>query len=779
MPRTASEKVAARQARDELLHRRLQKSAFNAQSGIDFTTPENDWFHRQSPYLPLDPHLKEIRLLKIHPRRSYKAHISANPHWRIRNESERQKAGIASGNQEMVACEVLDTALGRVYGQYCTVSYCAGDKSDTSLVLVDGKPFNAFSSLVHAINCIQLQWETLYPNKELLLWADQICIDQRNSEEKSYQVGMMNEIYTWCHTTFACLDTRSTQNTLAWCFNRPTRSHIAVEWESQVYPKSWPPDRQYLERDRTFVSSLWACLSSPWWRRAWICQEFILSVNPIFISGVGIRWEDLRPCLQAALSIIRSGPRTHDWMAYAIAREREVRQAWKQSDSGLQSNSGPSYGAYTFGESEDEVIDRALSTYTNLRSLDQGRRQWHSSSGRPPTPSLVGPLSAIKLAYKPPSKSRDITLAYLTRLINKAEKEGLYREAVQSDIVSQLCEFRRARDPLMAFFGRLASTRETISPLVAGRLSKLLVQSVVDDLKVTHKTIATTWKAERTELEDWQQRFKSIDTGAIWSLLHMKQEANKDWELIELLKHSRNCDATDERDRVFAFLNLASKQHEITVSYAPENTIVHVLVQTTLSLIRQSGTLDVLHHAGQGRNRRGLFIPSWVVDWTSRLQPTVLDEYAMEKMEESWSSHGTDLVLGAGTSGRFTFKPEDVINDAHNAALQVRGYHLGTLSRKHRPLTSNTELWASPLRGSDRTTTTVVTLELARPRDEVWILPGAKMPVVLRPNKETTWAFLGECVLLDRNDKFAPSMYGAAMEAFRSLSVRPVRIWIV
>ncbi|PMD26939.1 hypothetical protein NA56DRAFT_549644, partial [Hyaloscypha hepaticicola] len=79
--------------------------------------------------------------------------------------------------------------------RYHALSYCAGSSKNVSKVPIDGIMFNAFANLEHAIHCALKSWNSRFPDKELLLWADQICINQKDVAERSSQVRMMRDIY--------------------------------------------------------------------------------------------------------------------------------------------------------------------------------------------------------------------------------------------------------------------------------------------------------------------------------------------------------------------------------------------------------------------------------------------------------------------------------------------------------------------------------------------------------------------------------------------------------
>lgn len=98
----------------------------------------------------------------------------------------------------MVVCELIDTiplaSLFARHRKYVTLSYCAGDPGQTTEIIVNGLIFNAFRNLAHALECIVQYWAQ-HSSEDLLIWTDQVCINQSDHIEKSHQVNMMGEIF--------------------------------------------------------------------------------------------------------------------------------------------------------------------------------------------------------------------------------------------------------------------------------------------------------------------------------------------------------------------------------------------------------------------------------------------------------------------------------------------------------------------------------------------------------------------------------------------------------
>jgi len=114
-------------------------------------------------YRPLDPSIKEIRLLKV-----------ATAEW----------------SYSPLVCELEYVSLTESpIADYITVSYCWGDETHREWVTIEGQtvdiPTSSAQVLRRARCASQLR----------TVWIDALCINQQDAEEKSSQVILMGAIY--------------------------------------------------------------------------------------------------------------------------------------------------------------------------------------------------------------------------------------------------------------------------------------------------------------------------------------------------------------------------------------------------------------------------------------------------------------------------------------------------------------------------------------------------------------------------------------------------------
>jgi hypothetical protein len=102
-----------------------------------------------------------------------------------------------------IHCSLIHTTLTKccrdIYDHYTALSYVWGDPKHTKTILVNGLLFQATANLASALNDLRDE------QRPLRLWADAICIDQHNIQERSDQVKLMKDIYTMAHQTVAYL----------------------------------------------------------------------------------------------------------------------------------------------------------------------------------------------------------------------------------------------------------------------------------------------------------------------------------------------------------------------------------------------------------------------------------------------------------------------------------------------------------------------------------------------------------------------------------------------
>ncbi|KAM7210859.1 Heterokaryon incompatibility protein (HET) domain containing protein, partial [Rhypophila decipiens] len=92
--------------------------------------------------------------------------------------------------REVVQCELKVLDLGDESEQYEAISYCWGDEQDKATVIINGNTVPVTKSLNDALKRLRTR------EKKRTGWADAICINQDDLNERQQQVELMKDIYS-------------------------------------------------------------------------------------------------------------------------------------------------------------------------------------------------------------------------------------------------------------------------------------------------------------------------------------------------------------------------------------------------------------------------------------------------------------------------------------------------------------------------------------------------------------------------------------------------------
>lgn len=125
-------------------------------------------------YRPLNRYSNEIRLPKI---------LS-------QTHNEKHKL--------VPACRIFHARLPEK-PHFVALSYVWGSLEQKCVILVENSPVRVTKNLYDAIMALRPR------DQCLVIWIDFLCIDQNNTEEKSWQVELMKDIYQQATKVFAWL----------------------------------------------------------------------------------------------------------------------------------------------------------------------------------------------------------------------------------------------------------------------------------------------------------------------------------------------------------------------------------------------------------------------------------------------------------------------------------------------------------------------------------------------------------------------------------------------
>jgi hypothetical protein len=162
---------------------------------------------------------------------------------------------------------------------FTAISYYWGEPAETNPIMCNGHKVDISSNLWWALQ------NACYFDQPELIWADQLCIDQTNLDERGSQVQLMGRIYRQARRVWASLGKgygdSEEMSAMKLCSKISVRANIARENSGRLrYTGNQDLQMHGLP---PFKSVDWQALQklllSPWFRRVWITQEFALASN--------------------------------------------------------------------------------------------------------------------------------------------------------------------------------------------------------------------------------------------------------------------------------------------------------------------------------------------------------------------------------------------------------------------------------------------------------------------------------------------------------------------
>ncbi|RYP09262.1 hypothetical protein DL764_001389 [Monosporascus ibericus] len=167
-----------------------------------------------------------------------------------------------SGKPEDPLRGELESVAADDAGDYEPLSYVWGDDQLIGEIFLPTARLKLTASLSHALRRLRPQTGTRR------VWADQVCIDQRNKEERSHQVQFMNEIYKNGSLVQVWLGLDE-QNLAKEAFTFVRRlAGLLANGEHAAFNMD-----NLAEQSADYWMPLKHITALPWFRRGWIVQE--------------------------------------------------------------------------------------------------------------------------------------------------------------------------------------------------------------------------------------------------------------------------------------------------------------------------------------------------------------------------------------------------------------------------------------------------------------------------------------------------------------------------
>ncbi|KAF1829194.1 HET-domain-containing protein [Decorospora gaudefroyi] len=212
-----------------------------------------------------------------------------------------KEASPAALELDTISCRIFWTPLYSPKA-FKALSYTWDSGAFTQTIKVNGKELFITKSLETALRHLR------HPSEPVTLWIDQICIDQKNDQEKAEQVGQMGRIYRAAEEVLVWLGPAADDSDK--CMDVwKTVGKEAEDWGLMSYytPQRWPTLQKIVQRvdpedkktaeyfeivkrampllSMQVLKAMAAWCRRPWFTRVWVLQEFGLASTAIFVCG--------------------------------------------------------------------------------------------------------------------------------------------------------------------------------------------------------------------------------------------------------------------------------------------------------------------------------------------------------------------------------------------------------------------------------------------------------------------------------------------------------------
>jgi hypothetical protein len=160
-----------------------------------------------------------------------------------------------------------------VVDHYVAPSYVWGDETDKRKISIEGKKLEITASLDCALRHIRDRYSRI-----LRVWADGICINQSDVDDRNLRVARMGSVYSTALHTIIFLGLSS-----------PKCDLILQTLQTGRFNSASSFTLGNIAFETTVEDDI---LSRPWFTRTWVLQELVLSLDPwVQIGSTRVRWD--------------------------------------------------------------------------------------------------------------------------------------------------------------------------------------------------------------------------------------------------------------------------------------------------------------------------------------------------------------------------------------------------------------------------------------------------------------------------------------------------------
>ncbi|KAK5626677.1 hypothetical protein RRF57_002392 [Xylaria bambusicola] len=297
-----------------ILHVPLEDSylvnSYNATKGLSRTWPVtvDNAFDKQSTF-PRPPDYAQLFEHDLWERCFPFARTPEFPHLKVPERLRITKANRMATRWPRDQNIKHDRTWRYAWGDFVALSYVWGDPSVKREIFVDGVPVPVTASLEAALrelrNRVRIQ-------EGFLIWADALCINQEDLDERAAQVARMKDIYRAAWQVVIWLGPEQHDSDLAIVTLRYMSLQLQHKGDMSIFYRrvrlnivrlpfwQWQHTHTTLNIQKHALEAIYHLLARPYWRRLWIIQEVALGAtnSPVLCGHSSIRLIDISNALQ-------------------------------------------------------------------------------------------------------------------------------------------------------------------------------------------------------------------------------------------------------------------------------------------------------------------------------------------------------------------------------------------------------------------------------------------------------------------------------------------------
>ncbi|KAH8767962.1 heterokaryon incompatibility protein-domain-containing protein [Hyaloscypha sp. PMI_1271] len=191
-----------------------------------------------------------------------------------------------------LSCTLVQVPLAQA-PKYQALSYVWGDPSDKIFITVNCADFGVTRNLYTALLRLRRRF------RDVVVWIDAVCINQSDVAERNEQVLKMRDIYNKAAPTIAWLG-EDGDGLIRIAFKIiKAFAHILEKYDELTIPYTTYVELVVLFYPQLFEANTWMALERlfdrPWWHRAWVYQEFVISHQVVLMCGKAtLDWRKLK-----------------------------------------------------------------------------------------------------------------------------------------------------------------------------------------------------------------------------------------------------------------------------------------------------------------------------------------------------------------------------------------------------------------------------------------------------------------------------------------------------